>query len=362
MSTQQSPHQADESPRPILVIGPYPPPVHGFSVITQALADRLEGHCPVIRCNLAAPPSAGWLRTPLQMALAVRAALAIVGHRLRGGRSVSMGVNGGLGLVYNLLLVLAARASGQRLYLHHHSYGYINRRSTLIALLDRMAGRQAIHVFLAPCMAASFRQRYPGPGRDLVLPNAIFVPPAAPAVRAEGMLRAGLLSNLSREKGLHDFLATAARLKALAAPVEMILAGPAPLAEDRSLIEAAVARGEISWRGPLYGADKQQFFADIDVFLFPTRYVFEAQPTVIYEAFAAGAGVVAFDRGAIRDQVRDCLLVVPDDVDFAAVASDLLRTLAGEGEERLAGIAARARQLHADDSRLGAQVVAGMAR
>jgi glycosyltransferase involved in cell wall biosynthesis len=59
----------------------------------------------------------------------------------------------------------------------------------------------------------------------------------------------------------------------------------------------------------------------LDIFLFPTRYVNEAEPLVIYEAMRRGVHVIACDRGSIAEMLRDGAgLVLPAEtlVDTAA--------------------------------------------
>ncbi len=55
--------------------------------------------------------------------------------------------------------------------------------------------------------------------------------------------------------------------------------------------------------GPLYGAQKEQFYRQLDVFLFPTNYANEAEPLVIYEAMRQGVHVIACDRGSIAEML-----------------------------------------------------------
>ncbi|WP_345742125.1 hypothetical protein [Ruegeria faecimaris] len=86
-------------------------------------------------------------------------------------------------------------------------------------------------------------------------------------------------------------------------------------------IKAAVAKDEIRWDGPLYGEKKQQLYDEIDVFLFPTRYSFEAQPTVIYDAFASDTAVTSFARRAIEEQVQVCIATVAVDQSFHETAT-----------------------------------------
>lgn len=338
---------------PLLAISHFPPPVHGFAVISEAMAQHINTWRPVEKLNFARPSGSPALKHLRQAAAALGICAGLVVRRMRGSREISMGVNGGLGLLYNLMICSVARVLRFRVVLHHHSYGYINRRSRLMGLLCALGGPKLEHVFLADCMAAQFQARYGAGQAAHVLENALFVPAVPPLERKPGPLRIGLLSNLSREKGLYDFLDTAKSLKRAGIEAEMHLAGPAA-ATDREAIKDAEEANLVRWLGPLYGSKKGAFFKDIDLFLFPTRYAFEAQPTVIYEAMAAGVPVIAFDRGAIREQVQDCLATVQEADNFAQQALGIIRKL---GCENLRARVETARRLHADVSQKAAETL-----
>jgi glycosyltransferase involved in cell wall biosynthesis len=345
----------------LLLVGHFPPPVHGAAVVTLALAEQLGRRARVIRVDLACP---AWT-SPLSRRLAkltqcVRAAARIVRHRLRGQRRVLIGGNGGIGTLCTLLLVSSARLCGCDASLHHHSYNYIDRASWRMRLICRIGGRRLRHVFLAATMREAFFARYRQHAPALVLGNAVFVPSRRQRSSVPGRLVVGLIGNLAPDKGLDDFLAVAARVHALQLPVRMLLAGPLAARGDRAAVAHAVAAGHLQACGPLYGAAKQAFFEGIDLLLFPTRYRHEAQPTVIYEAFAAGVPTLAFDRGAIRDQVGDCLRVVARDADFAAAALaeiQRLLTLDADGWSRLHR---KVRQRHRVAAAVGAATLADL--
>jgi glycosyltransferase involved in cell wall biosynthesis len=69
--------------------------------------------------------------------------------------------------------------------------------------------------------------------------------------------------------------------------------------------------------GPKYGQNKAAFFREIDVLLFPSGYVDEAEPLTILEAMMHGVPVVAYGRGAIGEIVfPGCGLVIDPAQDF----------------------------------------------
>lgn len=351
-------HRNSPARRPLLVLAPFPPPVHGFAVIMAAICAEIEKERPVLQGNLSSAATGGLRRHLVQAALCLRGVGQILRLRLHGGREVAIGANGGWGLAYTLMLVASARLAGLRICLHHHSYAYILRPRWLMAAICAAGGHRLEHVFLAASMEQAFHAHYPRGRKAHVLPNAVFVPPQpGDPPPSRSALRVGLISNLSAEKGLYDFIETARQLKAAGLPVEMVLAGPAALAQDRAAIATAEAQGLLRATGPLYGAEKTAFFRSLDLFLFPTRYENEAQPTVIYEAFATGVPVLAFRRGAIGEQVGECLASLPNDADFAEATLKACRDLLSCDPHRRAALREAALARLANDAAQGRHAI-----
>ncbi len=349
--------------RPVLVVGPFPPPVTGFREITRALAARLEAGPGVGSVNTASKQKSAALRHLSQILRNLWAGWRILRAPSQGYGVISLGCNGSWGLLYTLFHAVLARSTGLNVTLHHHSYAYIDRHMRLMAWLCRIGGPRLTHVFLAPTMAAAFTGLYGAGLTTAVLPNAIFVSAGGekpPVPTAEGRaITLGLLSNLDAAKGLHDFVATARLLHkgASASRVRMVLAGPIRDESDKHLVTTAQSEGVLTWLGPLYGADKRRFFDDLDIFLFATRYRHEAQPTVIYEALASGVAVIAYDRGAIADQVRDCLAAVPVTEAFAPAVLGELARLTDWGPAEWERLRDRARARHAGDIAQGQRTI-----
>jgi glycosyltransferase involved in cell wall biosynthesis len=63
--------------------------------------------------------------------------------------------------------------------------------------------------------------------------------------------------------------------------------------------------GKAEYIGPVFGEAKEVFYRQLDVFLFPTKYANEAEPLVVYEALRQGVYVIACDRGAISEMLRN---------------------------------------------------------
>ncbi len=139
---------------------------------------------------------------------------------------------------------------------------------------------------------------------------------------------------------------------------EARLAGPVAKEDDRKAIAAAVRDiPGFSYSGPLYGDEKDAFFAGLDLFVFPTEYRFEAQPIVLYEAMAQGVPVLSVDRGCIREQAEGCLKVFADLGSFSSEAPRLVADLAAQNQSDRLETRLMARDKFEEDADNGRQTL-----
>lgn len=284
--------------------------------------------------------------------------------RMQGVRTLYMPLDEGMGGIWNLAFLLIARATGMRLFLHHHSFRYISDRTGLMAVIVAIAGPEACHVVLCPTMEARLRALYPRIGDSFVAPNPVAEPlkPRSGIGSVGTTPTIGMLANLTFEKGVAAFV----ELIETMPDIRGILAGPADPAVGR-FIETAVARlhPRLSWLGPVSGETKETFFEAIDVFVFPTRYRTEAYPLVLAEALIRGVGVIAPDRGCIGALAAlEAVDVVGPADDFVACTTVLLRAGfadARDRSERRAAVRSQGEALNRANATIRQRLVAAIA-
>jgi glycosyltransferase involved in cell wall biosynthesis len=342
----------------IVFIGQFPPPVNGLTFITSRLALALDGAgYNVAAVNTAVPARRrSFLFHGARLAKTVRAMASISKNALSGkSRVCYFTAEGGLGLIYSVMIACCARVVGLRMYLHHHSFSYIVHRRMLMGGLLACAGPKAVHIFLSSDMAENLADRYGRTLRSLVLSNAAFVDADSSGERppGRGELLIGLLSNLTADKGLYEFIAILRLARQRGIPIRGILAGPISRNSDKAAVEAATEElgDRLDYRGPVYGEEKVRFFADIDVFVFLTTYLNEAQPTVIFEAMARGIPVVSCDRGCIRSQVADAGFVLPQEADIVSEAVEVIKAYSDNPNKLASHREAALRHFSAERSR-----------
>lgn len=328
---------AEASPR-ILFYGPLPPPVSGMPVVNQQMVDALASRAPLQVIDTLPEAPRRSLHYHFGKLAAMARALATLA---RPGelRAFYASADDGWGGLWNIAPLWLARSNGLGITLHHHSFRYIERPSAIMTAIIDAAGPDCRHVMLCEEMQRRFASLYPAARQFLIVGNRVDEPIGGGArARPESApLTIGLLSNLTFEKGLDDFIALVERNPG----VHGLLAGPAAGREATLIREKCAALGDrLRWLGPVSGEAKEAFFAAIDLFVLPTRYPTETLPLVLEEALVRGVPVAAPARGCI------CLFaglqaatIVPLNEDFMAVAAALIK--------RLADDPARARQLSA---------------
>ena len=313
-------------PSTVVVIGPLPPPVHGAAWITSLMTEAMRNRCDLTVADTSPGKLERSLRYHATKAAKVLRAMAILALRARGKpRRLYMSADHGLGIYYNTALVIVARILRYAPFIHHHSFAYLDRRSNKMALLARCAGPKAVHIMLCPDMVRRYRELYPVTRCTMTVSNAWTVEPVEAVPERPGSdLILGHLSNLGPEKGLGEALEMLRRLIREGVAVRLVLAGPPMTAETANVIEAARTEFGLAleYRGPVYGADKDRFYRDIDVFLFPSHS--EAQPIVLFEAMANGVPPIAYSRGCMASDLEGGGIAVPPDDDFVETALPIL--------------------------------------
>jgi glycosyltransferase involved in cell wall biosynthesis len=315
---------------PVYMVGAFPPPIHGLATVNQAVRTQLERMGASLVGINTAPPS---LDRSLTARLAripniIRGILRFV-IRAHHGETLYMSLSGGFGQLYDVLFLLLARLRGMRIFLHHHSYAYLDQHKALTRLLVSIAGLGATHITGSDRMGARLQRTYPKTKRVVTISNAVllFEEAGSSVAPHQVLAKIGFLGNIAEEKGVFEFLAIVEKLEAIGIPVRAILAGPFQDSESERLVRERMTRlRSVDYVGPKYGLDKAAFFREIDVLLFPTRYVNEAEPLTIHEALMHGVPVIAYGRGAIGEIVSSvCGLVIGPTEDFVNPAVEQLQ-------------------------------------
>lgn len=314
----------------VFFIAPLPPPMNGAAMTSQGFAYALKSYGPIRTFNVA--PDArrrgglAYAVKPLRIAGVMMAMLA---SAWRPKKAIYAALDGGYGLIYGIVIAAVARLCRFRLYLHHHSFAYINCPSKLLHILAKIAGPEATHIVLCPLMSERIRQSYPAIKSVRVVCSTAFVPQFDPyEKRRFPELRVGLLSNLTADKGLDTAIELLQKALSRHIPLRLILAGRAHDKAAKMSIDAAMAEfgQHLEYLGPISDEEKHSYFQNLDIFLFPTCYINEAQPRVILEALSYGVPVITRARSCIPGDVGpDAGICIPEHLDFVEAALPVLQ-------------------------------------
>lgn len=291
--------------RRVAFVGPLPPPVNGFSVMSGKMLDRLQAIAPVDVFNRA-PYLHKRVRTLfVQMIRPLR----FLGECIRRRDTVLyLALSGGLGQGVDLIYVLIAKLFRRPIFIHHHSFSYIHSPSHVNRLLFRFV-RGETHIVLSNGMGKALENIYALDASKIrVVSNAAFFPAAAKPRTAKdpaAPLNIGFLSNITAEKGFVELFQILAQLKDAQVPYQAYIAGPLASQARGEFERLLSCSSNVQYLGPAYGEAKERFYERLDIFLFPTKYLNEAEPLVILEAMEASAHVIACDRGAISEMLAN---------------------------------------------------------
>lgn len=340
----------------ILAVGPVPPPVTGLTTVQSQMSQSLS-KMGEFRTASFSRPGRGMARfLPWRIVRAlgyVRAISLLAVRRFNRPVAIYFPVNTRWALIWDAALCTIARMRKYRVILHHHSYSYLDRESLPFRMFKKTIPSGSVHLALCDPMADLLKEKVRN-GRAIVIPNvpsndALDSPPKV----QHTPFTLGFIGNITISKGIDLAIETYEMLQELSVPVRLVVAGPLEGAEERTLIARAQSKNgdSVKYIGPVYGADKDSFFADIDALLFPTKYRVEAQPLVIEEAMRAAVPVLCTARGCIRSMVADeAGLVVERPQDFPREASQRVTLWIGSTEQWTAASDAstRASVLHSE--------------
>jgi glycosyltransferase involved in cell wall biosynthesis len=298
-------HTQDVSEVSIVASVALPPPLHGQSYVNAAVINKLQeaGQRPVVADISPGGTPGRAVYHSKRLLRVIAAANYLIAHRRCERRVFYSVLEAGHGIFYNFVLLILARAFNYEVFFHHHSAKHTLATSARFRALLWFAGPMT-HVVLSDRMAQDLASRY-GVDRILIAHNACVVadPGETQSDRIEGApLTIGHLSNLSLEKGLDTVIQTVVAARKTGLNLKLVLAGPATSEASEAIVKAREVLGNmLDFRGPVSGPSKKDFFRDIDVFFFPTRYQYEAQPLVVIEALSYGVPVIASDHGYISE-------------------------------------------------------------
>lgn len=310
----------------VCLIGMFPPPLHGMSLINDHVRNRISAEAAPPLVVDYSPRNLGrsFMVRFGKIFRVLRCFFQLLSYLVTGRvGSVYLGLSGGNGQAYDALFAGICRVFGRKLYLHHHSYQYLDRPRWLSRLLFAISGKNAVHVVACEKMANDLKRLYPVVTEVRIISGITALEPWKDEVTTREQIKTiGFLSNISIEKGVQEFLEIASRADQAKLPIRFLLAGPYHDDQIKCLVEARLAvLPNVTCVGAVYGSDKLAFFDSIDIFLLPSHN--ESEGLVIHEAMSRAVPVIAYSRGCIEQIVSDSVgLRLAPAADYVTAASN----------------------------------------
>ena len=287
-----------------------PKPIHGLSVMNKAFIDKMSsqtGNHFVINTtpSYAVRFYNGYIWTLVKFFHTTYCVLRLLYILLKyQDRTIYRPINGGWGQFYDLLFIVVIRLFGCKIYIHHHSFKYLHKKTLLFTMINRLSFRHASHIVLAGSMKSLLCKNY------FIADDIVFVlsnlallefVEKPPRTNDNSVLKIGFLSDCTVDKGIDVFIDVCQILVKNKIEFSAEIAGPLFSKNESNLVSSALkTNANIKYLGSLYGEDKCRFFERIDCFIFPSKYAHEAEPVVLYEAAFHGTLLIATKQGAVE--------------------------------------------------------------
>ena len=210
----------------------------------------------------------------------------------------------------DLIVVMMLKRMGCKVIAHYHNKGVASRQDKL---LDNLLYR---HFFKDLKVILLSERLYPDIQKYVKRENVYVCPNGIPERNEEQKGRAQnkiphilFLSNLLIEKGVLVLLDALRILKEKGFPFICDMVGGETAEIDSKCIDDEIRGRELQtvvlYYGKRYGAEKDTFLKNADMFVFPTFYNNECFPLVLLEAMQHGLPIITTDEGGISDIVKD---------------------------------------------------------
>jgi glycosyltransferase involved in cell wall biosynthesis len=241
------------------------------------------------------------------------------------------------GLIKDLIFLSLLRLRARRTVYHFHGAGgvtFLVRRNVFLRAWARLVLFEPDLVLRpnAPSDEAALCKAK----RDVIVNNCIEDPIAMIAKSSrkwpDGELHFTYLGVITEDKGVFDVVEIARLLRDRGYRFTVFLVGegaPKEIARLKELIGRYELGEFVQLTGVLIDKPKFELLQQTTIFLFPTYFRAETQPTVLMEALAVGVPVVASDWrgiGTIIDQGVNGYLVPPRDVEAFSRAIEAILT------------------------------------
>lgn len=289
----------------LIMIGPFPPPIHGMSNVNLKMKDifELEDRINIIKIDTAIIKTNKNIIYHILRIIKIFKCLILYIKSLKRNSITYLSVGGGLGTIYDIIFVLIQKLYHNKLIIHHHSSIYVANYKLLHGFLFFLAGNGALHVCLCNGMANRLVNNYNNVKETVVLSNSVFIIQNKTKKIRRVIKNIGFFSNITEDKGIFDYLETI-RIINENKNINGIIAGPILENSISDKFYNIINKNKnIQYIGPVYNDRKRNYFESIDLLVSPS--INEAEPVSVLESLSFSVPVIAIDVGCLNEIISD---------------------------------------------------------
>ena len=300
----------------ILFILHLPSPIHGASVMGQLIkeSDHINSNFNTTYINLSTSKSIHEIGKHSIRKLGITLIMFLDVLRLLITNKydlvyISMTANPP-GFFKDFLLVLLVKLFNRKIVYHHHNKGFsVFSKNRLIAFCYRIVFKNTRSILLSEKLFPDIKQ-FVSPKHVYYVPNGIkdvtysnLIMDSAPSI-----ISILFLSNMMESKGVYVLVNACEILKQRNVLFRCQFIGSwadVSEADFNQIIDRKGLQNEVKALGPKFGVEKENYFKNSQIFVFPTHYSLETFGLVAVEAMQHQLPLIVSNVGALPDIVDD---------------------------------------------------------
>lgn len=246
----------------------------------------------------------------------------------------------------DFIIIILLKIMRQKIVIHYHNKGVATHQNKLIDnFLYKFFFKNIKVILLAESLYKDIC-KYVKRDDVYICPNGIPETENYTSIPHYGF-NILFLSNMMKEKGVWDLVTACKILKEKGKQFHCDFVGKwSDITENefKLQIQKYNLDSYISAYGAKYGADKDKFFQNADLFVFPTYYNNECFPLVLLEAMESGITCISTQEGGIPDIIEDNLTgyviskqhpqILADKIEFLIDHPNLCQCMGNKGKEK----------------------------
>ena len=306
----------------VLFIMHMPPPVHGAAMVGQWIHDsRIINESfdtyyinPSVSSNVSEVGKVSILKLWLFLKLLFNIIITIL--KVKPDLCYYTPTSDGWGIYRDALTISLIKILNRKVILHFHNKGVKEYSRNIMAHYTYKIIFHKVKVILIA------KQLYDDVERYISMDDVYFLPNGLPAsvdetsyneyisnrASFDGPIRLLYLSNMMKEKGIIVLLDACKLLKDSKLPFSCDFVGNwgnITAEEFRKKINERKLQTYVKISGPQYGLNKQKYFIDSDIFIFPSFYHGETFGLVLLEAMEYGLPCISTYEGGIPSVIKN---------------------------------------------------------